>query len=63
MTQRGWYETELLDWWRVSRTALAGLEYVPTRFDRLQWALAQFLKAHPDQPRKDVYLDLDRVTR
>ncbi len=59
----GWYETELLDLWRVSRTALAGLDHVPTRYDRLQWALNEFTKTHPDQPRKSVYLDLDVLTR
>lgn len=60
---QGWYETELLDLWRVSRTALSGLDHVPSRFDRLQWTLGEFLKVHPDQPRKVVYLDLDGLTR
>jgi hypothetical protein len=60
---KGWYETELLDLWRVSRTALAGLDHVPSRWERLQWSLGEFIKAHLDQPRKQVYLDLDAYTR
>ena len=60
---RGWYESELLDLWRISRTALCGLDHVPARGERLQWALGEFTKAHPDQPRKTVYLDLGNLTR
>lgn len=57
----GWFESELLDTWRISRTALS--DSVPSRFDRLQWAVSEFIKAHPDQPRKVVYLELDSLTR
>ena len=60
---QGWYDAKLLDLWRISRTALAGLDHVPTRFERLQWSLAEFLKEYPEQPRKRVYLDLDSLAR
>lgn len=58
---QGWFERELLDLWRISRTALS--DTAASRFDRLQWTVAEFVKAHPDQPRKQVYLELTEMTR
>ncbi len=57
----GWFETELLKMWRVSKTALS--DRVPSRFDRLQWTVSEFVKEYPDQSRKLVYLKLDQLTR
>ena len=57
----GWFEAELLDTWQASRIALSNGS--PSRYDRLQWTTSQFVKAHPEQPRKLVYLELDTLTR
>lgn len=59
----GWFEQELMDLWRTSKTALSGMSAIPTRYERLQWASNEMVKAHPDQPKKVCYVTLDNLTR
>lgn len=49
----------LLELWRIARTALD----CPSRFDRLQHVVREYLKENPTASRKQTYLEIDALTR
>lgn len=49
----------LLELWRISRIALD----TPSRFDRLQYVVREYLRENPNESRKQVYLTIDSATR
>ena len=55
------YQDRLSELWRISRTALS--ETVPSRFDRLQYVVREYMREEPTSKRKQVYLDIDSLTR
>lgn len=48
---------ELLELWRLARTALSGKEC--TRYTRMLWASKEFARAHPEITPTAAYKDLD----
>jgi hypothetical protein len=51
-------QRELVELWHISRTALATGKFIDgrQRIARLEWVIAEFLKAHPEVARKWVYV-------
>lgn len=47
--------SELSDLWRIARTALD----CPSRYDRMQYVLAEYCKRHTEAKRKQVWLTID----
>ena len=55
----------IVDLWHISKTALAGGEFVPTRYDRMNYIKKTLLEKYPERcPKspKQLWLDIEEFT-
>lgn len=53
---------ELYNLYHLARTALADRPFLEqTRYHRKQWAVAEFIKIHPEVGAKEAYLTFERA--